>query len=34
MHLLLGQGWRSMAPIIAATVTAFALSLLAAVLIG
>ncbi len=34
MHMLLGQGWRSMAPIIAATVTAFVLSLLAAILIG
>jgi uncharacterized integral membrane protein (TIGR00698 family) len=34
MHLLLGQGWRSMAPIIASTIAAFLLSLLAAVLIG
>jgi uncharacterized integral membrane protein (TIGR00698 family) len=34
MHLLLGQGWRSMTPIITATVAAFALSLLAAILIG
>jgi uncharacterized integral membrane protein (TIGR00698 family) len=34
MHMLLGQGWRSMAPIIAATIAAFLLSLLAAFLIG
>jgi uncharacterized integral membrane protein (TIGR00698 family) len=34
MHLLLGQGWRSMAPIIAATIAAFVLSLSAAMLIG
>jgi uncharacterized integral membrane protein (TIGR00698 family) len=34
MHLLLGQGWRSMMPIIVATLAAFTLSLLAAILIG
>ncbi len=34
MQLLLGQGWRSMAPIIAATIAAFVLSLCAALLIG
>jgi uncharacterized integral membrane protein (TIGR00698 family) len=34
MHLLLGQGWRPMAPIITATLAAFCLSLLAALLIG
>ncbi len=34
MHLLFGQGWRSMAPIIAATIAAFLLSLLAALLIA
>ncbi len=33
MHLLLGQGWRSTAPLVAATVAAFGLSLLGALLI-
>ena len=34
MHLLLGQGWRSAIPVIAATLVAFGLSLLGALLIA
>ncbi len=34
MHLLIGQGWRPMAPIIVATIMAFTLSLFGAVVIG
>ncbi len=34
MHLLLGQGWRTAAPVIAATLAAFGLGLAGAVLLG